>query len=206
MGRFLRKNYLLRWWGWLSLLNCIGALTLSLLLKVPPRKLEPLFIIWGFFFLRLLIISINLPYIHAWNTVFMPGLVLLVAAWNCWIRYKNGYVGLLVLPLLCLEPLAHRRNVASLSRFCRYYFGRCSSKLAELVSLSYSQGRSTRYSDRLHDFSVTIPRCYKDFCVHYFLEQLDSWNSFPIECFPLTYDLSGFESIIKRHLLTLGFF
>ena len=46
--------------------------------------------------------------------------------------------------------------VASLSRFCRYYFGRCSS---ELVQLPYSQVRSTCYSDRLHDFSVTIPRC-----------------------------------------------
>ena len=28
-----------------------------------------------------------------------------------------------------LEPLAHCRNVASLSLFCRYYFGRCSSEL-----------------------------------------------------------------------------
>ena len=56
-----------------------------------------------------------------------------------------------------LEPLAHRRNVASLSLFYRYCFGRCSS---ELVPLPYSRGRSTHYSDRLHDFSVTIPRCY----------------------------------------------
>ena len=31
-----------------------------------------------------------------------------------------------------LEPLAHRRNVASLSLFYRYYFGRCSSELAQL--------------------------------------------------------------------------
>ena len=31
-----------------------------------------------------------------------------------------------------LEPLAHGRNVASLSLFCRYYFGRCSSQLAQL--------------------------------------------------------------------------
>ena len=37
-----------------------------------------------------------------------------------------------------LEPLAHRQNVASLSLFYRYYFGRCSSKLAELVPLPYS--------------------------------------------------------------------
>ena len=56
-----------------------------------------------------------------------------------------------------LEPLAHRQNVASLSLFYRYYFGRCSSELAQLVPLLFSRGRSTRYSDRLHDFSVTIP-------------------------------------------------
>ena len=67
-----------------------------------------------------------------------------------------------------LEPLAHCRNVASLSLFYRYYFGRCSSELAQLDSLPYSQGRSTRYSDRLHDFSVTIPRCYKDVYVNSF--------------------------------------
>ena len=29
-----------------------------------------------------------------------------------------------------LEPLTHHRNVASLSLFCRYYFGRCCSELA----------------------------------------------------------------------------
>ena len=43
-----------------------------------------------------------------------------------------------------LEPLTHRRNVASLSIFYRYYFGRCSSELAQLVPLPYSRGRSTR--------------------------------------------------------------
>ena len=121
--------------------------------------------------MKLLCISINLPYGHAWNTAVMSGLVLLVATWNCWISYKNGYVGLLGL----LEPLAHRRNVASLSLFYRYYFGRCSSELAQLVPLPYSRGRSTRYSDRLHDFSVTIPRCYKDvMSTVSFLAQLDS--------------------------------
>ena len=61
-----------------------------------------------------------------------------------------------------LEPLAHRWNVASLSLFYRYYFVKCSSELTQLVPLPYSWGRSTRYSDRLHDFSVNIPRCYKD--------------------------------------------
>ena len=37
-----------------------------------------------------------------------------------------------------LEPLTHRRNVTSLSLFYRYYFGRCSSELAQLVPLPYS--------------------------------------------------------------------
>ena len=37
-----------------------------------------------------------------------------------------------------LEPLAHRRNVANLSLFYLYYFGRCSSELAQLVPLPYS--------------------------------------------------------------------
>ena len=58
----------------------------------------------------------------------MYGLVLLVATWNCWISYKKGY-GYLSLSLsrsldldlsldlsrsLSLDPLAHRRSVASL--------------------------------------------------------------------------------------------
>ena len=86
-------------------------------------------------------------------------------------------------------------------------FGRCSSELAQLVPLPYSRGRSTRYSDRLHDFSVTIPRCYKDFCVNSFFPRTARlWNSLPIECFPLSYDLSGFKSRINRYLLTVGSF
>ena len=37
-----------------------------------------------------------------------------------------------------LERLVHHRNVASLSLFYRYYFGRTSSDLGELVPLPYS--------------------------------------------------------------------
>ena len=51
-----------------------------------------------------------------------------------------------------LEPLAHRRNVTTLSPFYRCCFSRCSFELGGLVLLPYSHGRSTRYSDRLYDF------------------------------------------------------
>ena len=58
--------------------------------------------------------------------------------------------------------------------------------------------------DRLHDFSVIIPRCYKDVYVNSFFPRTAKlWNSLPIECFPLTYDLSGFKSRINRYLLTI---
>ena len=82
-----------KWIGsWLSLLSWIEALTLSLLLKLPPGKLEPWLVLWSCFFLRLLCISINLPYGHARNTVVMDGLVLLVATWNWWRSYNNGKI------------------------------------------------------------------------------------------------------------------
>ena len=81
------------------------------------------------------------------------------------------------------EPLAHHRNVTTLSLFYRYYFRcRCSSELAQLVSCPFSRSRSTRYSDTLYYFSVTIPRCYKDVYVNSsFLRTARLRNSQPIE-------------------------
>ena len=77
------KNLLIRCWCWPFLLNWIGALTLSQFLKLSPRKLELQFVLWSFFLLRLLCISINLQYAHVWNTVVTSGLLPLVATWNC---------------------------------------------------------------------------------------------------------------------------
>ena len=105
-----------------------------------------------------------------------------------------------------LEPLAHHWNLASFSLFYRCYFGICSSELAQLVPFS-SWRRSTFYSDRLHDFFVTIPRCYKDVYFNSFFRcTVRLWNSLPIECFPWTYNLNGFNSRINRHLWTVGSF
>ena len=85
-----------------------------------------------------------------------------------------------------LETLAHCQNIPSFSLFYRYYFVRCLSKLPELFPLLYSQGRSTHYSHRLHEFSVIIPRHYKDIYVNSFFHRIAKlWNCLPIECFPL---------------------
>ena len=107
-----------------------------------------------------------------------------------------------------LEPLAHRhRNVASLSLFYRYYFGRWCLELAQLVPLPFSRARSTLYPNRFHDFSVTIPRCYKDVNVNsFFPRTVRLCNSLPIECLLLTYNLNDFKSRVIRHLLSVGSF
>ena len=87
-----------------------------------------------------------------------------------------------------LEPLAHP------------------SELAQLVPLPFFRGRATCYSDRLPDFSDTIPRCYKDvYANSFFPHTAKLWNSLSIECLSLTYDLSGFKARINRHLLTRFF-
>ena len=63
-------------WGWY-------------IIRVSSRKLQPWFVLWSFLLLRLLCISINLPYCHAWNAAVISGLVLLVASWNCKIATKT---------------------------------------------------------------------------------------------------------------------
>ena len=90
-------------------------------------------------------VAINLPYGHAWNTVVMSDW----CSWNLELLNKpQNRICTTVGPSLAafLEPLVHCCNVASLSLFYRYYFGRCSSELAHLVPIPYSHSRSTPYS------------------------------------------------------------
>ena len=80
-------------------------------------------------------------------------------------------------------------------------------KTGSTGSTSSLSRTSTPYSDRFHDFSVTIARHYKDVYVNSsFVHTARPWNSLPIERFPLTYDLNEFKSSGTRHLLTVGFF
>ena len=106
--------------------------------------LDPWFVLWSFYPLRLPCISTNLPHCFVWNIVVMYGLVPVE------MLDKLQRICRTVGPSLAasLKPLVHLRNAASLSLFYRYYFGRCSSELTQLVPLPYSRGSSTRYSDR----------------------------------------------------------
>ena len=58
------------------------------------------------------------------------------------------------------------------------------------------------FSNRLHDFSVTISRCYDDvYFKSFFPRTARLCSSLLIACFPLTYDLNGFKSKINRHVV-----
>ena len=71
-------------------------------------------------------------------------------------------------------PTVDHWNVARLNLFYSYYLGIFSSQLSWFHFYIFF-GRSTYYSNKLWDFSVTIPRCCKDVCVKcFFLAQLDS--------------------------------
>ena len=94
------------------------------------------------------------------------------------------YLGLMVNHLLpFLIPWLILEVCNQLKSF-RCFFGRCSSELVELVPLAYFRWWSTYYSNRLHNFSVTIPRCFKDVYVNnFFPRTFRLWNSLPANAF-----------------------
>ena len=94
---------------------------------MASRKLVPWCVVWSFSHLSLLFISIKLPCME-WSCNVWAG----APSWYLELLYKlQKMTRRTVGPSLAayLEPLGW--NVASLSLFCRYYFGRCSSELAQ---------------------------------------------------------------------------
>ena len=59
----------------------------------------------------------------------------------------------------CRHPLAHKSFLCSQLKYLKSFLGITLVNVHLNCPLSYSQCRSSRYSDRLPDFSVTIPRC-----------------------------------------------
>ena len=102
-------------------------------------------------------------------------LVLGIATWIFYTSNIEWYVEVLL--------LAYFWNTASILYRC--YFGRCSSGLVELVSYPYYHGRSTYYFDGLHDFTVTVSRCFRDVNVNtFFPHTARLWNDFQQNGFP----------------------
>jgi len=104
-----------------------------------------------------------------------------------------------------LHPLSHRRNVASLSLFYRYFHGHCSADLHGLAPSPKTFDQVTRQSTHAHPYTVEKPFGNKGFySSSFFPRTSELWNSLPASCFPGRYDLQSFKSSVNQHLLSLS--
>ena len=65
-------------------LNNCGAVDVKMngsIAKTAFKKIKTLIVLWSFFLLRLLFISINLPHGHAWNTVVLFILIIFLKSY-----------------------------------------------------------------------------------------------------------------------------
>ena len=54
------------------------------------------------------------------------------------------------------DPLSLRHKAASLSLFCRYYFGHCSDELTACIPLLMARPRSTQQATFAHNYCVEL--------------------------------------------------
>ena len=100
-----------------------------------------------------------------------------------------------------LQPLSQRRDVASLSLFYRYYFGRCSSEISECVPKPQVFSRSTRRATPSTCYRVEVERCRTQSRSNSFFPRTSHlWNKLPMSCFPEQYNIGSFKRRVNRFL------
>ena len=100
---------------------------------------------------------------------------------------------------LILYSLSHRRLVADLSIFYRYFHGHCSQEIKNIIPDPVRRVRTTRSSTYSHPFQVTLP--YPRTLSHkssFIPRTSQLWNSLPPTTFPESYNLLSFKSNINK--------
>jgi Reverse transcriptase (RNA-dependent DNA polymerase)/Endonuclease-reverse transcriptase len=101
-----------------------------------------------------------------------------------------------------LQSLTHRRAVAALCIFYRYYHGRCSEELAALVPPPAVFHRTTRNTIIKHPYCVQLAKCRTDCFSNSFIPTTSRlWNSLPGKIFPEHYNLQLFKLRTHKFLL-----
>ena len=104
-----------------------------------------------------------------------------------------------------LQSLSHRRNVASLSLFYKYFNGQCSQELSDLVPSLRKFTINTRFFKSQHIYTVSIPRCRSTTYQNTFFPRTACiWNSLPSSCFPSEYNICKFKKAANLYLLSLS--
>ena len=101
-----------------------------------------------------------------------------------------------------LQALSHKTDVANLSLVYKYYYGNCSSQLADLVPPERATVRSTCFSEQMHCHTVNSFMCRTKFYQSsFFRHKVALWNSLTNECFQPDYDLIAFKGRVNKFLL-----
>ena len=99
-----------------------------------------------------------------------------------------------------LQLLSHRSSVATLSLFYRYFHGKCSDGFSNLVPPVWVFGRKTQFAISAHPCTIADLRCRMKGSADSFIPRAVSlWNSLPVTCFPLLYDLPSFKRIVNSY-------
>ena len=100
-----------------------------------------------------------------------------------------------------LQPLSHRRSVASLCLFYRYFHGKCATSVSDLVTPVRVCKCETRLSACSHPYTLALLRCRtKSHSNSFFQRTASLWNSLPGACFPPSYNLDCFKKNINSYL------
>nr|CAI5837953.1 unnamed protein product [Callosobruchus analis] len=79
-----------------------------------------------------------------------------------------------------LHSLEHRRRVAGLSLFYRFYHGRCSSELSQIITPKAVRTRNTREALHAHPYQVEVPTPRTSLLQHSFFWKTSTlWNELP---------------------------
>ena len=97
-----------------------------------------------------------------------------------------------------ITSLGHHRNISYIVLFFKYYFGKCSSGLSELIF-----ARNTRTSGRSHAFTV-VTMSHRT--THYrensfFNRTARLWNDLLTNIFSDCFNISVFKARVNQHFL-----
>ena len=98
-----------------------------------------------------------------------------------------------------LQSLSHRRLVADLSIFYRYFHAHCSQEIKNIIPDPMRHVQTTRSSTHSHPFQVTLPNPRTLAHKSSFIPRTSQlWNSLPPTSFPESYNLSSFTSTANK--------
>ena len=121
-----------------------------------------------------------------------------------WIVYKVERLSLYdMIGCQLYHSLGHRRNVSCIVLFYKYYFGKCSSGLSELIPPPQVFTRNTRLSGRCHALTVeTISHRTTHYRENsFFIRTARLWNDLTANTFPECFNISVFKARVNQHFL-----